>query len=68
MKNFNLNYWALIFLIAAALTAASIHFETKSGQMLGQYTKEYIDSCDNYLQELKEIGNGVQIEEIPRHR
>ena len=70
MKNnvHDLKLYVALFIISLAATAASIHFENKSGKMLQQYTQDYIDVNEENLENLRNYADSVELSEPTHHK
>lgn len=64
----DLKLYVALFIISLAATAASIHFENKSGEMLQQYTQDYIDVNEENLENLRNYADSVELSEPTHHK
>ena len=64
----NLKLYVALFIISLVAAAASIHLENKSGEMLQQYTKDYIDVNEENLENLSNYADSVELSEPTHHK
>ena len=61
-------YVAALFIISLIAATASIHLENKSGEMLQQYTEDYIDVNAENLEILSDYADSVELSEPTHHK